>query len=58
MLQFKGTKAGLTNSESHIDADSDIGQIVEVQNESGFHRNFTPRQIHVRLDLLSRCVLI
>ncbi|KAL4820504.1 amino acid permease/ SLC12A domain-containing protein [Aspergillus spinulosporus] len=47
MLQSKDTKAGLTNSESHIETDSDIGQIVEVQNESGFHRTFTPRQIHV-----------
>ncbi|KAL4754147.1 hypothetical protein BDW72DRAFT_214631 [Aspergillus terricola var. indicus] len=47
MLQSKDTKASLTNSESHIKADSDVGQIVEVQNELGFHRTFTPRQIHV-----------
>ncbi|KAL4740632.1 amino acid permease/ SLC12A domain-containing protein [Aspergillus similis] len=47
MLQPKDTKAGLTNSESQIEADSDVGQIIEVQNDSGFHRTFTPRQIHV-----------
>lgn len=32
---------------SAADTDSGVGEITAVRNESGFHRTFTPRQIHV-----------
>ncbi|KAL4998747.1 hypothetical protein BDV10DRAFT_184887 [Aspergillus recurvatus] len=38
---------GTVSRNDHIDTDSDVGQIAEVQHESGFHWTFTPRQIHV-----------
>ncbi|KAL4910982.1 hypothetical protein BDW74DRAFT_184559 [Aspergillus multicolor] len=47
MSQSKDAKAGLINAESPADTDSGIGEVSEVRNESGFHRTFTPRQIHV-----------
>ncbi|KAL4929944.1 amino acid permease/ SLC12A domain-containing protein [Aspergillus undulatus] len=54
MSQAKDTKAGLTNSQSPIDEDSEVGQVTTARNETGFHRAFTPRQINVRICHLPR----
>ncbi|KAL4966281.1 amino acid permease/ SLC12A domain-containing protein [Aspergillus stella-maris] len=46
MSQAKDTKVGIA-SPSPVDEESEIGQVTTVRNETGFHRTFTPRQIHV-----------
>ncbi|KAJ5559978.1 hypothetical protein N7513_002377 [Penicillium frequentans] len=42
-------KDALCSTQSPVDTNSDdnIGEIVPLQNNAGFHRTFTPRQIHV-----------
>ncbi|KAL2845268.1 amino acid permease/ SLC12A domain-containing protein [Aspergillus pseudoustus] len=48
MLKSNDTKRGLANTQSPLDADSDqIGEVTAIRNDAGFHRTFTPRQIHV-----------
>ncbi|KAL5343176.1 amino acid permease/ SLC12A domain-containing protein [Aspergillus crustosus] len=48
MSQVIDTKDGLASSQGPVDTSSDhLGEITVVQNEAGFHRTFTPRQIHV-----------
>lgn len=46
MMQ-KDNKDDLANTRSAVDTDSGIGEVTAVRNDSGFHRSFTPRQIHV-----------
>jgi amino acid transporter len=50
MLQSKDLKGAIA-SDTHPPIDTASGEIVgEIrteQNNAGFHRNFTPRQIHV-----------
>ncbi|OJJ59919.1 hypothetical protein ASPSYDRAFT_1175351 [Aspergillus sydowii CBS 593.65] len=46
MMQ-KDNKDSLANTRSTADTDSGVGEVSVVRNNSGFHRTFTPRQIHV-----------
>ncbi|CAI7602363.1 unnamed protein product [Penicillium palitans] len=50
MSQLKDmTKDTVSNTRSLDDGNSDdnLGEVVPLQNNAGFHRTFTPRQIHV-----------
>lgn len=44
------TKDGATDNQLplEINSDTEIGETIVVSNNAGYHRNFTPRQIHVR----------
>ncbi|KAL4913456.1 amino acid permease/ SLC12A domain-containing protein [Aspergillus aurantiobrunneus] len=46
-MSLKDTKVGLANTRSPVYTDSETGEIAAVHNDAGFHRTFTPRQIHV-----------
>ncbi|KAL4810959.1 amino acid permease/ SLC12A domain-containing protein [Aspergillus unguis] len=45
MFQSNDTKNGLASTPS--ETASEVGQVTAIQNNSGYHRTFTPRQIHV-----------